>query len=124
LILVDTSVWIDHIRRADRALVELLDAEEVAQHPYVVGEIALGTLKSRALILDQLSALPSVVIASQDEVMTFIERRRLYGVGVGLVDAHLLVSAHLTPECRLWAHDRRLRNAAASLGVAANLPGR
>ena len=119
MILVDTSIWIDHVRRTDEALVRLLEDGVVVQHPFVIGEIALGVLKNRAQIIAELRALPTVAVASHDEVMLFVERRRLHGVGIGLVDVHLLVSAHLTPDCRLWARDRRLRGAAEDLGIAA-----
>ena len=117
MILVDTSVWIDHLRRADHRLVRLLDADEVLQHPYVLGEIALGNLRNRGRVLGAIAALLTVTIASHEEVMLFIESRGLHGRGIGLVDAHLLASAQLTPGCSFWTRDRRLRAVAAEVGV-------
>lgn len=120
MILADTSIWVDHLRRGgDARMTALLEAGQVVMHPYVLGELALGSLKNRAAILRDLDAMPRAGIAGMDEVLGFIERHRLFGTGVGLVDAHLLASTLLTPETRLWTRDRRLHAAAAQLGVAA-----
>jgi predicted nucleic acid-binding protein len=121
LILADTAIWVDHLNRGDARMAALLEAEEIVLHPHVLGEIALGSLRNRAAILGALAAMPFVMVAEEDEVLALIEQRRLCGTGIGLVDAHLLASAVLTPETRLWTRDRRLREAAERLGVAGEL---
>jgi predicted nucleic acid-binding protein len=118
LILVDTSVWVDHLRRTDPGLVSLLERSAVVMHPFVVGEIACGTLRDRKLVLELLQDLPAAVVATDEEVMQFIERQALYGKGFGYVDVHLLASVALTGGTRLWTRDQRLRQAAAALGFA------
>ncbi len=117
MILVDTSVWIDHLHRSDPDLVRLLESADVLTHPMVIGEIALGSLKDRGQVLDALDGLPFAVSATDDEVMAFIEQRALFGRGLNLVDVNLLASVALTPEARLWTRDRRLRGAAEELSV-------
>lgn len=97
----------------------LLDAGEVVMHPYVIGEIALGSLRNRAAILHDLRRLPRAAVADEEEVLAFIERHRLFSAGVGYVDVHLVASALLSPDTRLWTRDRRLRAAAERLGAAA-----
>jgi predicted nucleic acid-binding protein len=119
LILADTSIWVDHLHRGVERMRNLLDAEEVILHPYVVGELALGTLRNRRLVLDSLADLPEAIIASRDEVLDFIEAAPLFGAGIGYVDAHLLVSTRLMPRVRLWTKDKRLRRVAEMVGVAA-----
>ena len=118
MILVDTSVWVDHLRRTDPGLVALLESSAVVMHPFVVGEIACGTLRDRELVLELLQNLPAAVVATDDEVMQFIERHALYSKGIGYVDVHLLASVALTGGTRLWTRDQRLRRAAAALGFA------
>lgn len=118
MILVDTSIWIDHLHRAEPVLIELLNASDVAGHPMVVGELALGVLRDREVILAALTDLASVRVATHGEVMRFIERRRLYGRGLSLVDVHLLASVLLTPGTALWTRDKRLRSSAEDLAVA------
>jgi predicted nucleic acid-binding protein len=118
LILADTSVWVDHLRRGNRALAELLDSRAVLIHPFVIGELALGELRPRAIILDNLSELPSAGIATHEEVLHFIERRGLFGRGIGYVDVHLLAAVELTSGASLWTYDKRLHRAADYLGVA------
>jgi hypothetical protein len=118
LILVDTSIWIDHLRVGDRTLVERLEAGLVLTHPFVIGEIALGNLGNRAEILEALARLPAARPASDSEVFELIERRRLYGLGIGLVDAHLIAATLLTPDCSLWSRDRRLVAVAGDLGAS------
>lgn len=118
MILVDTSVWVDHLRRTDPGLVALLERAAVVMHPFVVGEIACGTLRDRELVLELLQDLPAAVVATDDEVMQFIERHALYSKGIGYVDVHLLASVALTGGTRLWTRDQRLRRAAAALGFA------
>jgi hypothetical protein len=118
LILVDTSVWVDHLRRGDLGLVALLERTAVVMHPFVVGEIACGSLKDRQSLLELLHDLPRAVIATDDEAMQFIERHRLYGKGIGYIDVHLLASVALTGGAQLWTRDQRLRQVAATMGFA------
>lgn len=118
MILVDTSVWVDHLRRGDPGLVALLVRSEVVMHPFVVGEIACGSLKDRQSLLELLQDLPGAVIATDDEAMQFIERHRLYGKGIGYIDVHLLASVALTGGAQLWTRDQRLRQVAAAMGFA------
>jgi predicted nucleic acid-binding protein len=121
VILVDTSVWVDHLRSTDRGLVELLDTGQVLVHPFVMGELALGGLRQRRFILDTLRVLPHAVVAGTDEVLDFIEAERLYELGIGYVDAHLLAATRLTAGATLWTRDRRLRVAADRLGLGVPL---
>lgn len=118
MILVDTSVWIDHLRTAEPQLVALLNRNEVLAHPSVIGEIALGSVAKRADVLRYLNNLPSVVAATHDEIMIFIERHKLANSGLGYVDAGLLASAALTPGSALWSRDKNLRAAAVRCGLA------
>ena len=120
MILVDTSVWVDHLRRGEPALVDALENGEVAVHPFVVGELACGNLPDRALVFRLLEELPAVPVASNPEVLALVERRRLMGKGLGFVDAHLLASTLLvTGEAmRLWTRDGSLGNVALQLGIA------
>ncbi len=118
MILVDTSVWVDHLRRGDPGLVDLLERSAVVMHPFVVGEIACGSLSDRKALLELLQDLPPAVVATDDEVMQFIERQALHGKGIGYVDVHLLASVALTGGARLWTRDQKLRQAAAALGCA------
>ena len=115
MILVDTSVWVDHLRRADAALAELLERGTVLMHPFVVGEIACGSLARRAAVLELLQHLPMAEVADSDEILAFIDRRHLHGQGIGLIDVHLLASTALTAGARLWTRDKRLRAAAEAL---------
>jgi predicted nucleic acid-binding protein len=119
VILVDTSVWVDHLRAGDARLIALLEAERVLAHPFVIGEIALGGLRARGLVLSDLLNLPSALVAADAEVLAFIDRHRLFGSGIGYVDAHLLASVRLTAGASLWTKDARLRRVAETLGVAA-----
>lgn len=114
--LVDTSVWVDHLARGNPSLVELLEAGEVETHPFVVGELALGHLRGREGVLEYLGVLPSVSPAEHEEVLRLVEDRGLAGSGLGWVDAHLLASA-LIGGTRLWTLDRALAAAADRLGV-------
>jgi len=119
VILADTSVWADHIRADDRTLTRLLDAGEVLMHPFVIGEIALGYLKQRDLILSRLERLPRAPTASVAEVLHLINGRGLAATGIGYVDAHLLASVRLIPGVGLWTRDKRLHAMAEQLGFAA-----
>jgi hypothetical protein len=118
LILVDTSVWIDHLRKDDAFLVELLDAGRVLTHPFVIGELALGHLRQRDVVLAALSALPHAEVAQEAEVLRFIDHKNLFGRGIGYVDAHLLAAARLTAEAEFWTKDSRLHQVAHGLGLA------
>jgi len=117
-VLVDTSVWVDHFRRGSGRLAALLEEGLVVCHPFVVGELACGHLRNRAEILESLSALPRVETADHEEVLRFLDSQRLYGTGLGWIDAHLLASAVLSG-VRLWTRDRRLLRAAERVGVRA-----
>lgn len=119
MILVDTSVWIDHLRNGDAALVRRLETGQVLAHPFVIGELALGNLRLRQSILDALHDLPQALVASDREVLTLIDRHSLAGLGIGYVDAHLLAAVKLTPDARLWTRDRRLSGVAERLGLDA-----
>lgn len=118
MILVDTSIWIDHFRAADHHLVALLARNGALVHPFVIGEIALGSVAKRADVLRHLQNLPAPLSGSHDEVMTFIDRHKLANTGLGYVDATLLTSAALTPGATLWSRDKTLRAAAARCGLA------
>jgi predicted nucleic acid-binding protein len=118
LILVDTSVWVDHLRRGDAQLVALLESAKVATHPFVIGEIACGSLANRQAILGLLQDLPMATVADGDEVLAYIERHRLFSKGIGYVDVHLLAATALTGGTTLWTRDKRLRAAAESLRCA------
>jgi predicted nucleic acid-binding protein len=118
VILADTSIWVDHLRRGSTDLARLLEEAAILVHPFVLGELACGNLRNRSKILDLLSGLPAAVIASDPEVLHFIEERRLAGKGIGWIDAHLLASTALTAGSRLWTRDRRLATIAEHFGWA------
>ncbi len=122
MILVDTSVWVEHLRRGDEGLADLLGKGLVLVHPFVIGELALGNLTQRQTILAALADLPQSPVASHDEVLHFIERTVLYGRGIGYVDAHLLAAVRLHGSAALWTRDKRLRESAAALEVAMGGP--
>ena len=118
MILVDTSVWIDHFRRDSDRLRDLLHDEQVLTHPFVIGELACGNLRNREEILSLLGALPRAESAEADEVLRLIEVRKLHGKGLGWVDAHLLASTLLSG-CTIWTLDKAMGDAAARLKVSA-----
>jgi predicted nucleic acid-binding protein len=118
VILVDTSVWVDHLRAGDKALTGLLEAGLVLAHPFIIGELALGDLRQREVVLTALSDLPAASIATDEEVRHFIGRHALFGRGVGYVDVHLLAAARLTTGAGLWTKDKRLHGIAVQLGLA------
>jgi predicted nucleic acid-binding protein len=118
VILVDTSVWIDHFRRTDSALAVALDAANVLMHPFVLGEIAFGSLTQRDNVLALLGQLPHAPLATPDEVLAYIESHSLMGKGVGYVDVHLLASAALFGRARIWTRDKALQSVARGLGLA------
>ena len=117
MILVDTSVWVDHLRSGVPLLANLLQEGEVLIHPWVIGEIACGNLRNRQQVLDLLLGLTTALVASDSEVLLLIERGNLMGRGIGYVDAHLLAAAKLS-RCGLWTQDRRLAVVAQEQGLA------
>lgn len=118
MILVDTSVWIEHLRKGVPQLEAVLEKQQVLVHPFILGELACGNLVNRREVLDLLAALPAATVATHDEALLLIERRALTGRGIGLIDVHLLASAVMTEGGRLWSRDRRLSSVAAELKVA------
>lgn len=118
MILVDTSVWIDHLRFGDSLLAKQLQNGQVVMHPMVLGELACGNLQNRNELLRLWSALPKSVAASHNEVMHIIEQHKLMGRGIGYVDIHLLASAMLTTNCTLWTRDKRLAKVAKDFGIS------
>ena len=116
-VLVDTSVWVDHLRHGEALLQDLLRSGQVATHPFIIGELACGNLAHRAEILRLLSELPMVSVASHEEVLHLIEQHRIHGKGLGWLDAHLLASAMLS-KSPLWTRDRKLAAVAKALGIA------
>ncbi|HWF95361.1 MAG TPA: type II toxin-antitoxin system VapC family toxin [Xanthobacteraceae bacterium] len=124
MILVDTSVWVDHLRAGSQALVELLEAGKVLSHPFVLGELALGNLRQRNIVLDTMLNLPQAGVATDDEVLQFIGSHRLFECGIGYVDVHLLAAVRLTAGAALWTRDKRLHGAAERLGLVTIAQGR
>ena len=120
MILVDTSVWVDHLRRGHEALASLLHDAQVLCHPFIIGELACGNLTRRREILSLLAALPQATVANHHEVLTFVQRRRLMGCGIGWIDAHLLASAMLA-DTPLWTLDKPLAAAARTLKMYTEL---
>ena len=116
MVLVDTSVWVDHFRRGNPRLAKMLLDVEVLCHPFVVGELACGRVAQRRAVLSLLVKLPQCETANHEEVLAFVESNRLVGSGIGWIDAHLLASAVLTGAA-LWTLDRRLHAAARSLRI-------
>jgi hypothetical protein len=116
MILVDTSVWIEHLRLGNHRLKALLFDQQVLCHSFVIGELACGMLQKRGEILAMLKALPEADLLENEEIMNFLDARRMYGRGIGWVDAHLLASTLLTG-CAIWTFDKPLRRAAAALNV-------
>lgn len=117
MILVDTSVWIDYLRRGSGNLVELLETNNVLVHPFITGELACGNLINRQQVIRYLERLPQAVVASDAEVLAFIEAHQLMGRGAGHVDMHLLASVNLSQGARLWSLDKKLATLAAELAI-------
>ncbi len=115
MILVDTSVWIDHLRDGEENLSALLRSGQVLAHPFVIGELACGNLHQRTEVLGLLQKLPQAPLASQEEVLFFIQSNALMGRGIGFVDAHLLASATLANASRVWSRDKSLERVATDL---------
>jgi len=118
MILVDTSVWVDHLRDGAPALAAVLEQGSVLMHPFVLGELACGNLKNRGEVLRLLGELPAAPMATDPEALNYIERRDLMGRGIGYVDVHLLASVALAGAARLWTRDKRLAAVAADLKLA------
>lgn len=118
MILVDTSIWIDHLRVGDAELAVLLNRSQVLMHPFVLGELACGHLRNRVEVLALLKDLPRAAVATDEEVMFYIERHALMGRGIGYVDAHLLAAVTLDGVTRIWTRDKRLRAVADALLLA------
>lgn len=119
MILVDSSIWIDHLRATDARLSALLVRNEAVVHPFVLGELLLGMVANRPALMETFGDLPQAKVATPDEVLVLIDRHRLYGRGIGYVDAHLIASTLLMTETRVWSRDRRLMTIAGELGIAA-----
>ena len=121
MILADTSIWIDHLRSGNKALHEHLSQGNVVAHPFVIAELALGSLRNRSQTLALLDLLPKMRAAQMSEVRLAIEAHGLYGAGIGLTDAFLIASVLIDPPALLWTRDKRLRKVAEALGIHANL---
>jgi predicted nucleic acid-binding protein len=122
VILVDTSLWVDHLRVGDAGLADLLENGQVLAHPFVIGELSLGVLRRRNAILEHLADLPQAQVATDPEALRFIDDQALFGLGIGYVDVHLLAATRLTPGARLWTRDKRLLATAERLGLAMPRP--
>ena len=114
MILVDTSVWVQHLREGSDKLISMLNKGKVLCHPFIIGEIACGNLRNRAVIISLLKSLPSAKVAINDEILQFIEYNKLMGKGLGYIDIHLLASAMLS-DAQLWTLDKRLNNTAEKI---------
>lgn len=121
IVLADTSIWVNHLRRADVRFAGLLNHGDIVIHPFVIGELLLGGVPKRSDMLKDLNTLPKAKVASNDEVQEFIVQRKLAGLGIGYVDAHLLASTSLTIEAAIWTRDKRLLAAARSLKLDADI---
>lgn len=118
MILVDTSIWIDHFRYGDAELRKIITDDRLLCHPFVVGELALGSLRERDAVLAFLAAQREAMIATHAEVMTIIDRHSIFSMGIGYTDAHLLTSTLLDQRSSLWTRDKRLASAAQKVGAA------
>jgi hypothetical protein len=122
VVLVDTSVWIDHLRKSEVKLHDLLLNEEVVTHPFVRLELALGSIAHREKALADLALLPHVPVAGTEELFGLLELRRLYRRGIGITDLHLAASALFDPSIKIWTRDRRLGEIADELRIRAAIP--
>ena len=120
MILADTSIWVDYLRRGNSRFASVLDEAAVICHPFVVGELACGGIRNRAEVLKLLKALPSAVVASQSEALALVEWAGLSGRGLGWIDVHLLASARLSG-CKIWSLDKAVREAAETMAMSAPL---
>jgi predicted nucleic acid-binding protein len=121
LILADTSIWIEHLRSGNKEMRKHLNQGHIVIHPAIVAELALGSLQDRTRTLALLDLLPQVRVAELSEVRRMIEARRLYNLGIGLIDAHLIAAVFVNSPTLLWTRDKRLRKAAEALGIHARL---
>lgn len=122
MILADTSIWIDYFRSGNEEMRELLHGGRIVIHPFLIGELALGSLRERTKTLSFLDNLPCTAVARLEEVRQMIETRSLYSHGIGPTDAHLIASVFITPSTQLWTRDKRLRAVAESLDIHVDLP--
>lgn len=118
MILVDSSIWIKHLRNTDTTLVRLLGDNQVLVHPFIIGEIACGNFSNRSEVLSELRDLPFLPVTSDDEVLYFIEQNKMMRRGIGYIDAHLLASVALAPPARLWTQDRQLKAISDTMNLA------
>ncbi len=118
MVLVDTSVWIDHFRKSNQRLIRILENQLVVVHPFIIGELALGSIKNRSDVLNMLGSLPSTPVVREYDILQMIEDRRLFASGIGYTDAHILASALIASDIRIWTHDKRLHTISENLGVA------
>ena len=121
MILADTSIWIDYLRSGNKEMRKHLNEGDIVIHPFIIAELALGSLQERTKTLALLDLLPQVRVAQLSEVRLTIEARRLYSLGIGLTDAHLIASVFINPSTLLWTRDKPLRKVAAALGIHASL---
>lgn len=117
MVLVDTSIWVDHLRSGNHQLVQLLAQNQVCMHPMIIGELACGHLRNRVELLDLWRNLPTAVLCNHEEAMICLEANEIVGLGVGWVDVHLLASGLLTTNARLWTKDKRLKRVAEKLAI-------
>lgn len=122
MILADTSIWVDYFRKGNAEMEKRLLSGQIAMHPFIVAEIALGSLHDRRRKLDDMEALLEVKVAQLGEVRHMIEARALYSKGIGLTDAHLLASCLMTPGTQLWTRDSAMERVATTLGILVNVP--
>jgi predicted nucleic acid-binding protein len=122
VILADTSIWIDHFRHSDAELRRVIEDDMLLCHPFVIGELALGSLRDRTTVLAFLAAQRQAAVATHDEIMTMIDRHGLFGMGVGYADAHLLASVLLERGAALWTRNKRLGAAATKAGATLHRP--
>jgi hypothetical protein len=118
MILLDTSVWVDHLRKGNALAVQILESGLALTHAFVIGELACGNLKPRKEIIELLQALPHASMATDQETLNFIEQHKLMGQGIGYIDAHLLAATRLHGSARLWTRDKKLSLLANKLGLA------
>ncbi|APO72491.1 toxin/antitoxin system endonuclease protein VapC 3 (plasmid) [Rhizobium gallicum] len=122
MILADTSIWIDHFRHVDAELRRIIEDDRLLCHPTVIGELALGSLRDRGSVIAFLAAQRGAVVATQDEVMTMIDRHGIFSMGIGYTDAHLLASVLLDQRAALWTRNKRLQGAAEKAGASLYIP--
>ena len=122
MILADTSIWVDHFRAGDAELRSQLTSQNIVLHPFVIGELALGSLPNRTQTLGYLQQLPCLKVAQHEEILHMVEARALYRRGIGLIDAHLIASILIHPPVKFWTRDKHLRTVAEELAIHVKLP--